>query len=212
MASAAAGAGAGTRKNIRGTSDYRIYFLNLNMAAPPDLTAVRVNGRPIRVYSKEKVSKSREKILTELKNPEFCAGIRSYAGEVLREEHGKPEFALLIKSKDTKELLGLAITMQVWHEQSDDMDYPRDPAALYIEVLCGSQKIKGAGSILMNALEEIGKVLGKSRLELTATPSSKPFYEHIGFVCGGLKGHNCTKSIVAGGRRKTRRRARKSAF
>lgn len=199
----------GTRKNIRGTKDYRIYFLNLHLDSVPDLSSVRVNGRSIHIYKPEKYESMHTKLLSALSNREFCSDVGSYGIEILNKEHGYPDFAVVVESKASREVLGLAISMAVWHEDYNNTDYPRDPESLYIEVLCGSSKLKGVGSILLDALAAIAQSLDKSQLELTATPSSKSFYEHVGFTCGGPRGYNCLKPVYAGGKRKTRRRRSK---
>jgi hypothetical protein len=211
-----------TRKNIRGTKDYRIYFINFNLPSVPDLSAIRIHGRPIRVvnHGTAKAERAFGKLMAAFKDNSFCGDVGSYAAEILREEHGHPDFAVYLQSKkgkegkESKEMLGAAICMQVWHEDYTNSDYPRDPESLYIEVLCGSKKIKGAGSVLTDALNAIAVELGRSYLALQATHDSLPFYMHMGFECDTDK--KCVKPVevvsfgggaaaVGGGKRKTRR-------
>lgn len=199
-----------TRKNIRGTSDYSIYLVNFNLPEVPDVSSIKIHGRSIHVVKPEKSERVRIRILDAFKDTTFCGDVGSYAGEILREEHGRPDFAVYLKSKESKEILGVAICMQVWHEDYNNTDYPRDPGSLYIEVLCGSKKIKGAGSVLIDALNAVAIELGRKFLALQATSDSLPFYKYIGFDCDGAK--KCVKPVEVvsskGGKRKTRRRRR----
>lgn len=208
--SATAGAASATRKNIRGTKDYRIYFVNFNLPSVPDFSSLKIQGRSIHVVKPEKAEHVRSKLEKAFKDPSFCGDVGSYAGEILREEHGHPDFAIYLKAKEDKEFLGAAICMQVWHEDYNNSDYERDPSSLYIEVLCGSKKIKGAGSILIECLNAIAIELGRSHLALQATPESLPFYTHIGFSCTAStkKCVKPTEAVSSGGGGKTRRQRR----
>jgi hypothetical protein len=87
--------------------------------------------------------------------------------------------------------------------------------SIYVDVLCSHKGIKGAGGILMNALETISKKLLFTRIYLKSVKSAIPFYEKYGFkkynescinMCLMIKMINNSN----GGKRKRKGKIRKS--
>ena len=86
--------------------------------------------------------------------------------------------------------------------------------SIYIDVICSHVGIKGAGDILIKALEYISKKLFMTEIYLTSVKSAITFYEKYGFtkydklcddMCVMIKSMN--KNY--GGKRKTQKKSRK---
>jgi hypothetical protein len=62
----------------------------------------------------------------------------------------------------------------------NDPDYT--PNSIHIDVICSHTGIQGAGHILINAIEYIGRKLLMSQIYLTSVPEAYGFYKKYGFV------------------------------
>lgn len=56
-----------------------------------------------------------------------------------------------------------------------------DLNSIKIDVLCGSTKYSGTGTILLNMVSYITEIIGKPTIILTSVESAKNFYKHSGF-------------------------------
>ena len=87
---------------------------------------------------------------------------------------------------------------------------------IYVEVLCGSPTVAGIGTKLLEMVEEIGKSMKKTTIELDAGAGVVSFYNKRGYVCRGDDGLCGLQRNIQGGGRKTRstkkkRRTRKTS-
>ena len=63
-----------------------------------------------------------------------------------------------------------------------NIDNPgREPKSIYIDVICSHTGIQGAGEILINATEYIGRKLSMNHIYLRSVPSAENFYKKYGF-------------------------------
>lgn len=64
-----------------------------------------------------------------------------------------------------------------------NIDNPgREPNSIYIDVICSHTGIQGAGHILMNAIEYIGRQLSMTHIYLRSVPKAEEFYKKYGFL------------------------------
>ena len=64
-----------------------------------------------------------------------------------------------------------------------NIDNPgREPKSIYIDVICSHTGIQGAGEILINATEYIGRKLSMNHIYLRSLPSAENFYKKYGFL------------------------------
>ena len=64
-----------------------------------------------------------------------------------------------------------------------NIDNPgREPKSIYIDVICSHTGIQGAGEILINATEYIGRKLSMNHIYLRSVPSAENFYKKYGFL------------------------------
>jgi hypothetical protein len=78
---------------------------------------------------------------------------------------------------------------------------------IYVEVLCGSPnpKVAGIGTRLLELVEEIGKSMNKTTIELDAGAGVVRFYHNRGYVCRGDDGLcNLERKIQGGGKQRGR--------
>lgn len=74
---------------------------------------------------------------------------------------------------------------------------------IYVEVLCGSPTVAGVGTKLLEFVEEIGKSMGKTTIELDAGVGVVSFYNNRGFTCAGDESLcKLQRSIRKGGKRR----------
>ena len=64
-----------------------------------------------------------------------------------------------------------------------NIDNPgREYKSIYIDVICSHIGIQGAGHILMNAIEYIGRQLSMNHIYLRSVPRAEAFYKKYGFL------------------------------
>ena len=90
-------------------------------------------------------------------------------------------------------------------------DPTRTPNSIYIDVMCSHIGIQGAGHMLINAIEYIGRKLSMSQIYLSSVPEAYGFYRKYGFFNINSKDIGCNdgcimrKYLNRGGGRKTRK-------
>jgi len=108
-------------------------------------------------------------------NSQLCKGLDP---EYVEQTFGIADAIVIVGSKNdilpNGNIFGFALI---------NIDNPgREPNSIYIDVICSHTGIQGAGHILINAIEYIGRKLSMNYIYLRSVPSAENFYKKYGFL------------------------------
>ena len=165
------------------TVPHKVLYVPLNYMNTND-EVMTVPDNIQRIASEDAITHT-DRLRDEMSANKLCRGVSS---EFIEDALQRGSFLLyIVKSKSPRTIEGIVIV-----QEKDD--------ALYIDLICGSNKYVGVGTYLIDQVKVIASNMGKSKLTLKSLTDSVGFYLKRGFECDEL----CKMKMVLKGGKRTR--------